>query len=346
MRDALVLEGRKGSSDARFPRLLGLADTGPEIRGGLVLELLPKRAPRVEGYDWIRLLAAINVIVFHVAPTPDGFVGRGGVPAFLMIAASLPAMHFEIEPFAPFAIRRARRILIPWLFWCGLFGVLAGVRYCRHGIVPEWTIHDLFVGTAMHLWFFPAVFAGTLLAWILLCQTRSWGGTTSYIGALASAFALFGIHAWLSRSFALPAPYGQWVFAGPALVIGVALGLAHREQFLARRRGLLLGVALVTILGAAICGLIGETGSAISYCVAGLTVPAALLLPIRSGALVQSFTRVSLGVYASHPFIYLGLRSLVSARPLSIWIGVPAVFIGSVTFSVLLRKVPWGKAVV
>jgi len=31
-------------------------------------------------------------------------------------------------------------------------------------IVPEWTIHHLFVGTAMHLWFFPEVFAGILLA--------------------------------------------------------------------------------------------------------------------------------------------------------------------------------------
>jgi surface polysaccharide O-acyltransferase-like enzyme len=80
--------------------------------------------------------------------------------------------------------------------------------------------------------------------------------------------------------------------------------------------------------------------------VAGLSLPAALLLPIRSNQLLHSFTHVSLGVYASHPFVFLGLQSLVSARSVSVWFAVPAVFIGAVVFSTLLRKVPWGKAIV
>jgi surface polysaccharide O-acyltransferase-like enzyme len=80
--------------------------------------------------------------------------------------------------------------------------------------------------------------------------------------------------------------------------------------------------------------------------VAGLSLPAALLLPFRSSQLLQSFAHVSLGVYASHPFIYLGLQSLVSARSMSVWFAVPVVFVGAVAFSTLLRKVPWGKAIV
>src|SRR5580692_2449423 len=78
---------------------------------------IAKASARIEGYDWVRLLAALNVVLYHVSPSPTGFLGRGGVPAFLMIAASIPAMKTELEAFGPFAMHRARRILVPWLFW-------------------------------------------------------------------------------------------------------------------------------------------------------------------------------------------------------------------------------------
>jgi surface polysaccharide O-acyltransferase-like enzyme len=346
MRDSLVLDGRRSlrhtrHSDSSCETVAELA-----IHGEPLAESAQSRARRIEGYDWIRLLAAINVIVFHVTATQTGLIGRGGVPAFLMIAGSLPAMRFEMESFGTFARRRARRILVPWLAWSGLFGAVAGVRYLRHGLVPEWTIHHVFVGTAIHLWFFPAVFGGTLLVWILLRLTGQLSGTVAFVGVLAAGIALFGVHAWSSRSFSLPAPYGQWFFAAPALILGVALGLAYRECVLSRRRLLVLIVCLATMLGALLHAAIGDTGSGISYVVAGLSLPAALLLPIRSGPLLQNFTKVSLGVYASHPLIDQGLHSLVSTRSVSVWFAVPAVFVGTVAFSALLRKVPGGKAIV
>jgi peptidoglycan/LPS O-acetylase OafA/YrhL len=307
---------------------------------------IARTSARIEGYDWLRLLAAINVVLFHVSPTATGFLGRGGVPAFLMIAASIPAMRTELEAFAPFAAHRARRILVPWLFWSVVFALVAGVRYFHRGIVPDWTVHHLLIGTSMHLWFFPAVFVGTILVWIVLWLIGPRSDSLGLALILGSGVGLFAVHAWLSKSGALSAPYGQWLFAAPALAIGIALGLACRETNRARRRLLLIAVGLAALLGAGLHWAIDDQGSAISYFLAGTALPASLLLPLRSGVLLQSFTRVSLGVYALHPLVYLGLQSFVGPRLNSVWFALPMVFLGAVAMAAVIRKSRWGKALV
>jgi peptidoglycan/LPS O-acetylase OafA/YrhL len=307
---------------------------------------IAKASARIEGYDWVRLLAAVNVVLFHVSPTPTGFLGRGGVPAFLMIAASIPAMRTELEAFGPLAAHRARRILVPWLFWSAVFGLVAGARYLHRGIVPEWTVHDLLIGTSMHLWFFPAVFVGTLLVWFVLRLIGPLSDSRGLVLIIGSGLGLFAIHAWLSKSGALSAPYGHWVFAAPALAIGMALGLGYRESNRRRRAILVIAVGLAAVLGAGLHWAIDEKGSAISYFLAGTALPATLLLPLRSGVVLQSFTRVSLGVYALHPLVYLGLQSFVGPRLNSVWIALPAVFLGAVAVAALIRLTRWGKALV
>jgi len=305
-----------------------------------------KASARIESYDWVRLLAAINVVLFHVSPSPTGYLGRGGVPAFLMIAASIPAMKTGLEAFGPFAAHRARRILVPWLFWSAVFGLVAGARYLHRGIVPEWTVHELLIGTSMHLWFFPAVFVGTLLVWIVLRLIDPLDNSRALVLILGGGLGLFAIHAWLSKNGALSVPYGHWAFAAPALAIGMALGLACRESNRSRRAALVITVGFAAVLGAGLHWAIDEKGSAISYFLAGTALPATLLLPLHSGVVLQSFTRVSLGVYALHPLVYLGLQSFVGPRLNTVWIALPAVFLGAVAIAALMRLTRWGKALV
>jgi surface polysaccharide O-acyltransferase-like enzyme len=356
MGDSLVLQGERerlrvgewpaGLRPEPNSELSSGTDSEPEIRTQPASEPTRSRPARVEGYDWIRLLAAINVVIFHVASTPSGLIGRGGVPAFLMIAGSIPAMRLEIEPFGRFLRHRARRILIPWLFWSGLYAAVAGARYWRHGIVPEWSIHSLFVGTAIHLWFFPAAFVGGLLIWPLLRFVNSLSAAAAFTTVGALAAALFATHAWLSNAWSLIAPYGQWLFGAPALAVGVALGLACRERLASRRRLLIALAGLVAIVAVGLYVMIGDGPSGISYLFAGTIVPSALLLPIRSNAVLRQFTQVALGVYASHPLVHLGLQSVMSPRWAPVWFMALAVFLGAVAISALLRKAPWGKAIV
>jgi surface polysaccharide O-acyltransferase-like enzyme len=346
MADSLVLDGPSRNLQASAVDRTSAIGSGPEIDVAPALQPAGPRPPRIDGYDWIRLFAAINIVIFHVAPSPDGIIGRGGVPAFLMIAGSIPAMRFEIEPFASFVGRRARRIFVPWLFWSGVYGVLAEFRYLHHGIVPAWTVHTPLVGTALHLWFLPAVFLGALIIWPLHQLVRSLNATVAFATVAALSVVLFFVHAWVSNRSLPIAPYGQWLFSAPAVVIGVALGLACREPIPSRRRMLILIAGFVTVLAAILHAATGQMGSGTSYVIAGLSLPLALLLPINSNWLLRNFTRVSLGVYASHPLVYVGLRSVINTQSASVWFTAPAVFAGALTVSLLLRKIPGGNAVV
>jgi peptidoglycan/LPS O-acetylase OafA/YrhL len=344
MRATLVTGEERRST--RSVRLDSPRDISDRVETRAIASPIARPSARIEGYDWLRLLAAINVVFFHLWPSPSGFLGRGGVPTFLMIAASIPAMRVDLEPFGPFAWHRARRILLPWLFWSAVFGLVAGARYVLRGSVPDWTIHHLFIGTSLHLWFFPAVFGGTLLVWMTLRLIGPLGTQAGFAIAIVCAAALFALHAWLSKSGRLSAPYGQWMFAAPALAIGIALGLACRAVEDGRRRGVMIAAGVAVVFGAGLHWAIGEIGSAISYCVAGTALPLALLLPLRSCSPLQSFTRVSLGVYALHPLVSLGVQSCGGRWFNSSWITLPVVFLGAVAIAALLRRTAWGKAVV
>ena len=198
----------------------------------------------------------------------------------------------------------------------------------------------------MHLWFFPAVFAGSLLVWIVLRLIGPLGRSRGLALMIGSGLGLFALHAWLSKSGVLAAPYGHWVFGAPALAIGLALGLGYREECRGRRAVLVIAVGLVALLGAGMHWAVDEQGTAISYLIAGTALPAALLLPLRSGAVLEHFTGVALGVYALHPLVYLGLQSCVGPRLNSVWVALPAVFLVAVGIAALLRRTRWGKAVV
>src|SRR5579862_6134658 len=175
--------------------------------------ILDRGREQVEGYDLVRFFASINVVLFHVLAVPDGLIGRGGIPAFLMIAGSLPAMQGDLGSFGQYARRRGARILGPWLFWSAFYAVVAAARYARHGTTPQWTAASLIVGSAVHLWFFPAIFLGTLAVWILLNVSRSIATDRLAIGLAAAAALLLMLQPQITAQLQLNFPIAQWVFS-------------------------------------------------------------------------------------------------------------------------------------
>jgi surface polysaccharide O-acyltransferase-like enzyme len=308
--------------------------------------ILGRGRERVEGYDLVRFFASINVVLFHILAVPDGLIGRGGIPAFLMIAGSLPAMHGDLGSFGNYARRRGARILGPWLFWSAFYAVVAAARYARHGTTPQWTVASFIVGSAVHLWFFPAIFLGTLCVWILLKASRSIAAPRLAIGLATTGALLLMLQPQVTAKLQLNFPIAQWVFSVPAMLIGVALGLAARQRHTPRGKSLILLASALTIAAAIVAVAWGEVGTGISYGLAGLCVPATLVLPLRSGPFLRGYSQVSLGVYASHPFIFLLLGWIAGPQTLPAWLALPVVVTGAILFSKLLRHAAWGRAVV
>jgi peptidoglycan/LPS O-acetylase OafA/YrhL len=344
------------TSDAAAPRA-GL--TLPEGSGPQIDELrgshcevvssdrppgVPAKTQRIEGYDIIRILAAFNIVLSHAVRNPSGLIGRGGVPAFLMIAASIPAMKADLGPFGPYARNRIRRVGVPWLFWSAFYGIVAVLWYLAGGNLPNWTVHWVFIGTMVHLWFFPYVLVAGLGLWWLLEGLRNVKPQMAAFG-LAAVAALLILLCALVLDYTWPVPYGEWLMGLPGFLVGIAFGLACRIPDQASRRRTIViagGITLAAAIGAL---ALGSPQMTLSFAPGAILVPAALLLPIHSGRAIRGFAAVSMGVYATHPFVAMVLRRL-TGNSWPLWLSVPTVFVGAIAFSMAIKRTSWGKNLV
>jgi fucose 4-O-acetylase-like acetyltransferase len=145
------------------------------------VESAPARAgtsrPRLDIIDSARVFATLGVIWTHVAevqghPPRVAALGRFGT-SFYILAAVLFAYRSRVSgparPFRDELRMRFRRLVVPYVLWSLLYGVL----YYRYGIsigegwskIAEWW--GPLAGTARHLWFLPFAFlAGTLTSFL------------------------------------------------------------------------------------------------------------------------------------------------------------------------------------
>src|SRR5262249_52523884 len=111
-------------------------------------------AGRVAGFDVLRIAAISAIVWFHTgAPGSEYMVWR--LPALTMISSMLASSRPQRRSVVEQARRSASRLLVPWLFWCSIYGVVELLDYLRKG---EWIVDDLgpyvlLSGTSVHLWF-------------------------------------------------------------------------------------------------------------------------------------------------------------------------------------------------
>lgn len=270
--------------------------------------LRPPGRVRLEGWDRLRVLAALDTVGMHVAGE-HVFFGFG-LPLFLILAVALGVSKKAPRPTGRFLRRRVDRILLPWLFWSV---VLAGERAlyaATHGQATfAWARAEMLLyGPRIHLWFLPLILVAGLLAHL---AHRATGSRRAQVGgavfALLAAAALLALPAQLG---AVGWPFEQWLFSVPAVALGFALGrrLAHAPELPSLRRHLLLAFAAFAGGALAVAALV-PASAAYGFRYAGgfgLLVLAAWL-PNVPDRLTRRFTPLMLGVYVLHPVVYLWL---------------------------------------
>ena len=110
----------------------------------------------IAGFDVLRLGALLAIVWFHTgAPGADYMAWR--LPTLAIISATLAAGRGEPRPFTQQVRRSWSRLLVPWLFWCGVYGVVDLFVLLRHGtsIVDELGGRVLLTGPSVHLWYLP-----------------------------------------------------------------------------------------------------------------------------------------------------------------------------------------------
>ena len=283
-----------------------------------------------QAIDLARFIASFGVVVAHVFAMENDWVGNLSLGLFLILTAFLAVQSMLRSGRYPF-VARARKLVLPWLFWSLMFRVVMLKVSDDPGkwqlLTDPWS---LLVGSSVHLWFLPFVMLAMALvepAGRMIRTPRALAA--ALVGLVAVSVPLF----WALKVSGLPEPLPQWLFGVPVYCLGLLLGLGHHLQ---RPRWPMLAAMAMSVIAYVL-----SDGAAWAFTVvaAVLAFEAFWRLPLR-GRWLPFLGQVAFGIYLVHPFFLLVVYKLFGA-------GVDRVLAAGLTFVMswvavlLLRRIPF-----
>lgn len=238
--------------------------------------------------DYLRLAGATGVVWFHMGG-PHFEPARVGLEVFIVIGIVFSASGSR--PFGETVRQRARRLLLPWLAWSAVY---AAAKFADAAVftsfASEFNWRMLLYGSAVHLWYMPALFVAGLAATLAARSVRR--DDLFAVALAASVFALMAKDAAFAAG-PLGAPFREWMHVAPAMLAGLALWAARD------RPPLLLLVVTVHAGMAALFDphLAERTTMALAVAALGLSV---VVPENRASAFCG---RAALHVYLAHPLL-------------------------------------------
>lgn len=274
--------------------------------------------------DRLLLVASFAIVVFHVRGEP--ILGGLGLPVFLLAVFAFGTRRDEPVPAPLFLRARARRLLVPWLFWSAAYLLLEAWRPDpAHDVTP-------LRGAAPHLWFLPYAFVLAVLARPLHRRAVRMEPRAAVRAFLLIAVVLGAV---VNRHGpGRPFPFDAWLLGAPAPFLGVAFGRVLAMEPAERRR-VALRIAVVALpVGVLLHAARGVEPGSRWLLAAGLFALAAAWTG-RVDPVSRALTTVRYGVYCVH-------FALVVHQP---WLepGLPralVVYALSASLIVLLRRTP------
>lgn len=251
------------------------------------VQAVSRRNQLIEG---LRLFGAFGVVLFHSDLELREY-GAFGLVVFLILSTLWAATSKDTLLQA--MKKSAPTILLPWLIWFTVFGIL-NVAMRRPFLETEnGLILGILAGTWIHLWYLPFL-AGCI---VLLYQVRNRRSRASVAVLITIGFlvtANIGFIVGTSRT--LPEPLAQYFVSIGAVLFGLALA--------ARANPLL--IAGLSVVGGVISFLADAGPLSFAYPVATVLVCVSLMRrDLLAGWPVHYFSQTSFGIYAMHPiFLY------------------------------------------
>lgn len=249
---------------------------------------------KIAGIETLRFFACLGIIWFHVK-APGAAIGYGGLPALMAVSVSLAARpNVKRSPWSA-VWRRAQRLLVPWLFWSGVYMVLklacvaVGARHFKWEFGPS----IILTGGELHLWYLPFAFVATSVVAALASTHDMSKWTPVWSGACAASLTLCS---WCMAHVSLQPPFAQWVFILPAVLLGMAMAGTIRK----RGQKAALFVGFVVLCTCAVDWALGWRGLAIPYAVGATVYSFAVLFRRPASRVVATAGALSYGVYILH----------------------------------------------
>ena len=237
----------------------------------------------------LRILSAFGIVYFHAADLHFRDIAYSGLIIFTIISVYLVDANKKYN-----VTERISRLLLPYIFWAVLYGVL---YYLANGRVFKLNynfVQYLICSPSIHLWYLPFILMVTLIINKIKIRVGSVSWFLSLIMLISSPF-------W--RSLLVPPPLAQYLHALPAVFVG----LFYRDFYTIKKN--IRIIQLVTIFFAIIyIVVINVSGVGVTYLV-GITLSSVILIdkcPDFSSRIIFLASSSTFGIYLVHPlFLYL-----------------------------------------
>jgi peptidoglycan/LPS O-acetylase OafA/YrhL len=278
----------------------------------------------LSGVEWLRFLAAFGVVWFHTENAPWKDVGYAGLPIFILVFCALIVIHYNEMSFWVFLKKRSFRLLLPWLFWSGVFII---AKLGRNHIGGKQSLDflsssSLLVGGNIHLWFLPFAFLLSLiLYWLCKYAFRDNQSEALITGfSTIMIIASFYATAYISSRVSLCAPFAQWLFAFPCLPLGFYLGYLF-PKVPPQKRNIYYAVMFIIVL---LCCVnlfwMWDETLLVPYGIGLLLTVLALTLKFPYSKPARQLGALTYGIYLIHPLtaFFVNRTPLLQAPLLSI----------------------------
>ena len=296
---------------------------------------------RIANVERLRILAIFGIIWFHMEGVWGRSIGYAGLPVFIMIFCALSSRKSRPDDFTSFAKKKAKRLLIPWLFWSIVYAVCMLLKQLLFGehLSVSISISSFFIGPKIHLWYLPFSFVCGLIVNLVHRHTMRMSLTvTVLLSSVIGILCLFFCSMIMSSiQFSVPVP--QWLFGLPGIPLGFAVG---RVSFALQGRLQKMFCLAIVLAVEGVCLLLfclGYIEIIVPYSIAIVLVFVALMSKAQSDAQLLKFSSLSYGIYLIHPLVVSVLKAagMMIVNPMLM---VCIIFLISSAMIMIMQKTP------
>ena len=271
----------------------------------LTIEPVEKEEERNDVIELFRVVAACGIVWFHMELVPCRNVGLAGLIFFLTIGVIFQKQAAERVSSQRYFLKRALRLLLPWIVWFVIYGLLNCVT--GKSLFPHSSgfVEDLLTGPWIGLWFLPFSFA---CACVVFAAVKCFCIGSPFVNfficlILSLLFLVLVVICRVSTPFV--APWAQYLQAVPSIPIGFAFAFALAclpNSF--RMLVILQGGILLT------CGglYLMDPGLAVSYSLGTVLVAVSFGFQRKLRCPIRDVSSLCMGVYLIHGAVMSGFK--------------------------------------
>lgn len=298
----------------------------------------------VPAADYLRVVAAIGIVVYHAVGEPAEYIGSTALGVFLLLSFQQLAQPISLKVFL---LRRSLRLVLPWVGWWFIYA--AARVWMERGferLLSRDSIWAVLDWPALHLWYLPFIVVTTAAMLSIRPFVRKvplgwrWG-----IGGLVGLLLMTMVP--LAASIVPSKPI--LVYSVPSAGFGLAYSYALRYKGEGRRRRF-IAISLAMAISALIAWWAGLADHVAVAYLLGAVIILFCTVPMQRSVWIMRLSVLTLGIYLAHPLcfrvadkfsVYFGLTP-----DLTLFVRILGGLFGAAALTYVMRRTPYLRAIV